>query len=334
MEQLKIPQFKSGGLILSYQCSSSCRHCIYASSPRWKDWMSEQDLEHYLNQIRQFAPDQKGLHLAGGEPFLNFDLTLRTVELCIEYGIPLQYVETNAYWCEDDDLTAYQLNSLRESGLPAILISISPFHNEFIPFERVSRAVNFAREIYGFYNVLIYTSYFYEQLQDYDPQAKIPFNRYLNTIGHEKAAQSFVEHYGIIPCGRAASKLNFLYQKQPAAAFFNNNCLLEFTNPAHIHIDPYGNYIVSFCAGISLGDAHNLGKIYEGIELQDRPILEILATTGVEGLLKLAQDQFDFQVSPEGYIAKCHLCQDIRAHIVRMTDQFEELKPIEFYKYL
>jgi len=296
--------------------------------------MSEPDLGHYLDQISQFASAQIGLHLAGGEPFLNFDLTLRAVELCIEYGVPLQYVETNAYWCEDDELTSYQLNMLRESGLPAILISVSPFHNEFIPFERTHRAITIAQEIYGPYNVLIYTSYFYEQLKDYNPQINIPFNRYLNTVGHEQAAQSFVEHYGLVPCGRAASRLNFLFQKKTAATFFNTTCRAEFTNPGHIHIDPYGNYIASFCAGISLGDAHKLGAIFNGIDLRQRPIIEILTNFGVEGLLKLAQDQFDFQISPEGYIAKCHLCQDIRSHIVQITDQFEELTPVEFYRYL
>jgi len=334
MQKLKIPSLTSGGLILSYQCSNTCRHCIYASSPKWKDWITEEDIENILTQIKQFAPHQHGLHLAGGEPFLNVELTFRAVELCIENGVPLQYVETNAFWCDDDDSTAYKFNMLRDSGLPAILISVSPFHNEFIPFEKTHRAINIAREIYGDYNVLIYTSYFYEQLQDYNPQTKIPLNRYLNTIGYEKAAQSFVEHYELIPIGRTASKLNFLFQKHPAAAFFNNNCLAEFTNPEHIHIDPYGNYISSFCTGISLGNAHKLREIYGGIDLQERPILEILATSGVEGLLRLAQDQFDYQVLSEGYMAKCHLCQDIRAHIVQMTDQFVELTPIEFYRYL
>lgn len=334
MKKLKIPPLTSGGLILSYQCSSSCRHCIYASSPRWKKWMTEQDIAVYLDQIRRFAPDQHGLHLAGGEPFLNFDLTLRAVELCIEYGVPLQYVETNAVWCINDEVTAYQLNLLRESGLPAILISVSPFHNEYIPFERTDRAINIAREIYGPFNVLIYTSYFYEQLQDSNPTTKIPLNRYLNTVGYEKAAQSFVEHYSLIPCGRTATKLNFLFQKHPVGAFFNTNCKAEFTNPEHIHIDPDGNYIVSFCAGISLGDARNLSELYANIHLEERPILEILATSGVEGLLRLAIDQFDFQPAADGYIAKCHLCQEIRAHIVQMTDQFEELKPVEFYQYL
>jgi len=261
MNEFKIPPLTSGGLMLSYQCSNSCRHCIYASSPRWKDWMTEQDLSHYLDQIRKYAPNQRGIHLSGGEPFLNFDLTLRAVELAIESGVPLQYVETNGYWCENDDLAAYQFNMLRESGLPAVLISVSPFHNEFTPFERTNRAINIAREIYGPYNVLIYSGYFYEQLQDYNPQTKIPFNRYVNTIGYEKAAQSFVEHYGLVPCGRAATKLSFLFQKRPVEAFFNSNCLAEFTNPEHIHIDTYGNYIANLCAGISLGDAHRLGKI-------------------------------------------------------------------------
>lgn len=334
MEKLKIPPFTSGGVILSYKCSSSCRHCIYASAPKWKDWMSEPDLADYLDQIRTFAPNQHGIHLAGGEPFLNFDLTLRAVELCIEHGIPLHYVETNAGWCENDELTVYQMSALRDSGLPAILISVSPFHNEFIPFERTNRAIEIAREIYGHYNVLVYTGYFYQQLQDYNPLQTVPFNRYLNTIGNAAAAQSFIEHYGLLPSGRAATRLNFLFQKQPADAFFNNNCFAEFTNPEHIHIDPYGNYIASFCSGISLGNAHHLGAIFEGIDLETKPILEILATSGMQGLLKLAQDQFDFHIAEEGYIAKCHLCQDIRAHIVQRTDQFDELSPVEFYHYL
>ncbi len=296
--------------------------------------MTEADLAHYFDQIRRYAPDQVGIHLGGGEPFLNFELTLRAVELAIEHDVPLHYVETNAFWCEDDDLTAYQFNLLRDSGLPAVLISVSPFHNEFIPFERTDRAINIARDIYGPYNVLVYTSFFYNQLQDYNPKIQIPFNRYLNTVGHEQAARSFVEHFGLIPIGRAASQLNYLYQKRPAEAYFHQNCYAELTNPEHIHIDPYGNYIASFCAGLSLGDAHQLGSLIEGIDLAERPILDILVHSGVEGLLKLAQDQFNFQPDPQGYIAKCHLCQEIRTHIVQYTDQFIELTPVEFYKYL
>lgn len=334
MQTLSVPPLTSGGFILSYKCSSSCQHCVYASSPNWKRWMTEEDVEHYIAQIGEFAPNQRGLHIGGGEPFLNFGLTLRTVEYCIEYHVPIQYVETNGSWCVNDKIASDQFIALRDSGLPAILISVSPFHNEFIPFERTNRAIEVAREIYGPYNVLVYTSYFYEQLKSHDPHSKIPLNRYLNTVGREKAAHSFLDQYGLIPCGRVPNRLSFLFQKNPPESFFKANCLAEMTNPEHIHIDPEGNYIPSFCAGISLGNANDLGKLYSGVSLQERPIIEILVTSGVEGLLALAQNQFDYKVREEGYMAKCHLCQDIRSHITSLTDQFEELKPVEFYRNL
>jgi len=334
IQKLKIPPFRSGGLILSYRCTNSCRHCIYAGSPSWKEWMSEEDLKHYLTQIKKYAPNQVGLHIAGGEPFLDYGLTLRTVELCIDNKVPLHYIETNAYWCTNEKIIVSRFKELRDCGLPAMLISVSPFHNEFIPFERTKRAIRIAREIFGTYNVLLYTEYFYQQLKRYNPCTKNSFKEYLDIVGFENAATSFINYYSLIPCGRAATKLNFLYNKQPPEAFTNQTCLAEFTNPEHIHIDNYGNYIVSFCAGITLGNARDLGRLFEGIELTEKPILEILGNSGPYGLLKLAQGQFEYIISPEGYMTKCHLCQDIRAHIVRITDQFDELKTKEFYSNL
>ena len=43
MTRLKLPEPISGGLLLSYQCNAECRHCMYACSPKWKDWISEFD---------------------------------------------------------------------------------------------------------------------------------------------------------------------------------------------------------------------------------------------------------------------------------------------------
>ena len=224
MKILKVPPFKSGGIILSYQCSNHCRHCIYASSPKWKKWMSRDDLKIILQQIKKVAPHQQGLHIAGGEPFLNFELTLETVELCIEHGIPLQYIETNAHWCKNDEITTQLFQLLRDSGLPAILISASPFHNEFISFEYTERAVMIGSEIFGQYNVLVYTPFFFQQLMQFDKTQKLSFNRYINTMGKEKIAQDFIDYYSLIPTGRMVTKLKHLYQGKPANAYFNNNC--------------------------------------------------------------------------------------------------------------
>lgn len=106
--KLFLPWPVSVNVLLSYKCSGECRHCMYACSSRWKaDWISESDLEKILSQLSisiqpsPFGADRVslnyGLHFTGGEPFLNFDLLLRAVEMAHEYGIPSVFVETYCF---------------------------------------------------------------------------------------------------------------------------------------------------------------------------------------------------------------------------------------------
>ena len=101
-----IPAPASGGLVLSYKCNAACLHCMYACRPQWNaDWISEEDLESILGQLAPhiepapYGPEQMslshGLHFSGGEPFLNFELLCRAVEVSREKGIPSTFVETN-----------------------------------------------------------------------------------------------------------------------------------------------------------------------------------------------------------------------------------------------
>ncbi|MEM2915509.1 MAG: hypothetical protein QXH91_08965, partial [Candidatus Bathyarchaeia archaeon] len=42
----------SGGLLLSYKCTSECKHCMYACSPKWDaNWISEKNMERILAQL-------------------------------------------------------------------------------------------------------------------------------------------------------------------------------------------------------------------------------------------------------------------------------------------
>jgi MoaA/NifB/PqqE/SkfB family radical SAM enzyme len=51
---IRIPTPVSGGLLLSYKCNATCRHCMYACSPKWKaDWISEEDLIKILSQLEE-----------------------------------------------------------------------------------------------------------------------------------------------------------------------------------------------------------------------------------------------------------------------------------------
>ena len=52
MDKLIIPKPFSGGILLSYKCTSECQHCMYACSAKWsEDWISIGDLIDVLSQL-------------------------------------------------------------------------------------------------------------------------------------------------------------------------------------------------------------------------------------------------------------------------------------------
>lgn len=327
----KVPPPSSGGIILSYQCSNRCRHCLYACSPAWRDWATADNLEAILQGVAKHSHYLTGLHIAGGEPLLRPDIVLATVKKAIELSIPLDYVETNGFWCWDDGKTESVFNDLFQAGLPGILVSVSPFHQEFIPMERVNRAISIGQKIFGSNRVFIYTRYFYEQFSEIPDNQPLPFDEYLNAIGEDKASYSFATEYSLIPNGRAATCLSRLYEHHPASHFFGGTCEPELSSPHHIHVDLYGNYIAGLCAGISLGDIRQSDQLFNGVDLAKRPILAALIQGGIQALYESAVQQFGYKESSLGYIAKCHLCLDIRRHLVQSEINSPELAPIQFY---
>jgi len=125
---MKIPRPISGGLMLSYKCPVECRHCMYACSPKWAgNWITVDQLEKYLPQLakvikpspygRQYMSLNHGLHFSGGEPFLNFKLLLKAVEIADTLDVPSTFVETNCFWCKNDEFTRQRLQVLKENGL-------------------------------------------------------------------------------------------------------------------------------------------------------------------------------------------------------------------------
>ena len=101
----------------------------------------------------------------------------------------------------------------------------------------------------------------------------------------------------------------------------------------HVHVDNYGNYMTGYCGGISLGDARDMNSIWDGINLEEHPILEALMTD-LEKLYELGVKEFGYKERKEGYVSKCHLCLDIRKHIAQQSNEFKELRPREFYSHL
>lgn len=333
MLKLKIPEPISCGLFLTYKCDSRCRHCMYACSPQWKaDWIREEDAEKILkllaNNIKasNFGPEKisinYGLHFTGGEPFLNFNLLLKVIKIAYELNIPSTFVETNCSWAVNDKITQEKLLQLRSAGLCGILVSVNPFILEYVPFEYTERVVEIGRKIFK-EELIIYQEFFYHQFKKLKIKTTLPFEEYLKEGGIQTL--NYVE---LLPMGRSVYELSYLFRKYPARKFFGVSCKPELTRPWHAHIDNYGNYITGYCAGISLGNIKSDGIIQE-VDLNTHEIIKAL-TTDIKCLYEIAK-QYNYQEKNDGYISKCHICLDIRKHIIMNTTEFTELTPHQFY---
>jgi hypothetical protein len=287
-----------------------------------------------MNGIKKHNRYLTGIHLAGGEPFIKPEILIYCIEKAVELGIPLDYVETNAFWCWNDDKTIKIFTQLKDAGLPAVLVSASPFHLEFIPMDRVNRAVSIGKNIFGNNGILIYTNYFYQQFQEIDSRHPLALEDYLQAVGPQRASMAFATEYSLIPNGRVVTNLDYLYEHHSAQHFFGESCRRELSSPHHVHIDLYGNYIAGLCAGISLGNGMDLDSLYNGIDIEKRPLIEKLVQNGVESLYAWAVEEFDYEEKQNGYIAKCHLCLDIRKDLFEKEIDLLELAPRQFYENL
>jgi MoaA/NifB/PqqE/SkfB family radical SAM enzyme len=307
---------------------------MYACSPSWPaDWISREDATRVLSQLADKMrgkypyPGQvgvnEGIHFTGGEPFLNFDLLLYLTETAERLGIPSTFVETNGFWCRDDNTTRERLRALKDAGLDGILISANPFILEGISFERTKRAVRISREVFG-RNAIVYQAFFYEQFKSLDLRETLAFEDYLRRAG---IGLQYVE---LFANGRVPFKLADLYQQHPAHRFFGASCRRELIREWHIHVDNYCNFVPGYCGGLSLGDARELDALCRGIDLDELPVLKALLTDLADLYHLGVECGYEER---EHYISKCHLCVDVRRHLVRHGD-FEELEPREFYERL
>ena len=336
--KLEVPRPASGGLMLSYRCNAECRHCMYACTPRWKDgWISTADLESMLMQLSRTVeaspggPEQislnHGLHISGGEPFLNFDLLCRAVETASELDIPSIFVETNGFWARDDEGTKEKLLSLRERGMHGIMISVNPFYLEYVPFERTERAITVSMEVFG-RGAFVYQLGYYYEFKKMGISSTMTFDDYIQRAG----VQDFASTAEFFVMGRAPYKIDLqrFFKRHEAAHFFGQPCAPTFLRGWHNHFDNYGNYVPGYCGGISLGDVRHLDRLLEeGLLRNDFPILDRIARNDFEGLLSFAKDH-GYRENNQGYFSKCHICVDMRKHLALESD-FRELAPVEFY---
>ena len=323
-KKLHISYLQSGGLIANYHCSSQCRHCLYSSSPkRDKEYIQKETAANLFKKIKSLGC--YSLHIGGGEPFLNTKGLKAVLKAAQEENMQIEYVETNSSWYKNHDSACHVLEDLQESGLSRVLVSISPFHNEYIPFYKVKGVIAACRDTGVSVFPWIYD--FYNDIDSFPDDQTNPLSQYIETFGSHYLKKVF-QKYWIHPGGRALTSFTDLYGKKNAEHIIEDTTpCIELANTSHFHFDLYENYIPGLCSGTQI-HSEDMGH---PLPENRYPFLHVLYNKGINGLYQIAAEEFGF-VPKEKYVSKCHLCLDIRRFLVLEKErEINEFGPKGFY---
>jgi hypothetical protein len=325
-EAFRVPPLLSGGLMLSYRCTNACKHCLYRCSPQQPDeWITLEMAERVFRALGK-EPLQD-LHLAGGEPTLELDLLTEIIGLARAMGITLSYVETNARWCTDMQTSEAGMWQLKRAGLPAILISVSMFHHEFVPFRNTRHGVEAARKVFGQRRTYVYLPHLYDAFLQLPHDGRQTLDEFTHWAGIADRPEVIATLYQVIPSGRATRDLRHCFATAPAEKFRTRRCWGDLNDTSHFHIDHHGDLFTGLCAGLAPASADDL---HPESSRSSHPIFHTLATQGPFGLRQLAIDRVGHVDRPDGYVSKCDLCLHLRDQL-HATGEFPELRPDGFY---
>ncbi|MBN2426502.1 MAG: radical SAM protein [Calditrichaceae bacterium] len=324
---LKIANLQSGGLITNYNCTSRCRHCLYACSPRRsKDYITYNQAKENFRKIKSL--NCHSVHIGGGEPFLNPAGLEKILEAAADCEMNIDYVETNSSWFRDEGQSVKLLLRLKSKGLHTLLISISPFHNEYIPFNKVKGVMKAC--VQTGIRVFPWISDFYDEINEFDDCLEHSMHEFTQKFGKDYLTD-IPGRYWIHLGGRAVSTYRELYPLQPLEDLLSpgGHCS-ELTDTTHFHADLYGNYIPGLCSGLSI----KLGDIGAELCKADYPLINLLYDEGINSFFNHAVNSFNFKPEQE-YLNKCHLCLDIRSFLILEKNyKSHELQPESFYENL
>ncbi len=324
---IKINRLVSGGIITNYDCSSKCKHCVYASSPSWpKDYMTKEKADEVFKMLKDLGCHS--VHIGGGEPLLRPDDIFPVLEAAKRHHMSIEYIETNASWFKDEATAELLLNKLIMYHVHTLLISIDPFHNEYIPFQKVKGLIKVCQK--ANMGVFPWLMEFWPDLDAMDDTIPHALEAYAALYGQDYVS-NLPKRYGLNLRGRALQTFKATMKMETVEKMMDASVpcrLLSGTH--HFHVDVYGNFIPQTCPGLAI----QLKDLAQGVDPKKYRILDTLDSVGIKGLLNMAIEQYHYKPKLE-YAGKCDLCFDIRRFLVMdLGLDAPDLQPTGHYKFM
>jgi hypothetical protein len=226
-------------------------------------------------------------------------------------GIDLDYVETNAFWANNEGEARKKIRALLAEGVSALCISIDPFHAEYVPYGLPLELTKLCdKEGLGFF---LWKKQFLSVLSKLDrasPHSRKDLEEHVRGDYIDDTARA----YGLRIGGRAINieeeygnthTVEELLDKAPPCP--------DLLSTGHFHVDQDGYFIPPGCTGIRLP----LAEAVDGIPEGKYPVFEALYEGGLAALSDLAKGQ-GF-VPEKTYASRCNLCFHIRAYLAGNT---------------
>lgn len=324
---MKISRLVSGGMITNYHCSSACTHCLYnCSQKRSRKYILYSEAKYVFAKIR--ALGCHSVHIGGGEPLLEPEKLFDALRAAQECFVSIDYVETNSSWFKSEDESAWIVKRLLELGVDTLLVSISPFHNEFIPFKKVKGVIKLCDSM-GM-NVFPWLGEFYREMNSLDPAVTHSLEEYEFVFG-KGFIRKLEERYHLTMKGRALRTFAEYHERVTLKELLCDYAVMpcsELLNVSHFHVDCYCNYIPPQCTGLSVA-VHDLDR---ELSPEDYPFITLLYEKGITALYKLAVEKYGYSPEHDAYVSKCELCTEIREFLVNTKGvRTKDLAPVEFY---
>lgn len=287
-------------MLLTLGCSSSCKHCLYASSPlKAKRTMTQSEVRHYLEDAR--GAGLVSVCFTGGECFLVPDILLYGIFEARALDMRVS-IRTNAAWCESDRIARAVASTLKVCGVTDVGLSTDGFHQEFTPVSNVKRLAAACEDI----ELGIWLDWVGSRADTKARAWRVLGDRFMPAV-RNVGTPEFV--------GRAKSLPDDYFPRYCADGFEFDSCKSfrcdQFCGSLNIYPGGWFDFDNCSCGG-PFGihkiprNHYWVGDVLERAELSPGRIF--LFQHGIGGVIREARVRFPDIVS-EKYIDACELCR-------------------------